>query len=193
MTNHSEKPAIVNLLYDKKTGRIVHKHTSYNVAKDEYGECGLKDLIELIQDDHITMNRVTDRDVKNLDVLILNEIPAESLSDLMVDVKTKQIIKRPKIKLSTDKREIAGDGKDSTIIHIEIVDEDDKLMRGFSGTIQVSTSRGKLSAPKGLVEINDGKGTIELTSINETVSRVEVTAQSFADVCRKGVIELQFV
>lgn len=187
-----ETSAIVHFVYDKKTGSIVHKHTSFNVEKNIYTECKPAEVIDIIKTDSLTMNRVTDQNPKNLDVLIVKDAPAASCNDLIVDVKNKKLLNRPRIRLSTDKRELAGDGNDSTVIKVEVVDHADKLMKDYSGTIKITTSRGKLSVKKGLVTLKEGRGEVLLTSTKDTVSRVKINAQCVKHACSRSNLEIEF-
>jgi len=193
MFDKPKNAAVVHLVYDKKNGRIVQKHTSFDIEKDAYCKCDLKEIIDLIRNDSITLQRVTNQDPGNLDVIIVKDFPLVSSADLIVDVKNKRIIKRPRIKLSANKYEIVGDGQDSTLLEVEILDDKGKILKKYSGNIKVTTSRGRLSAKKGLIKVEGGKGNITLTSANETVDRVQITAQCLEGKCIKGCLDLEFI
>lgn len=110
-----------------------------------------------------------------------------------VDVKSKKLVERPRIQLSSEKTELEGDGKDSMQIKIEIIDGKGKKVADFNGTIKISTNRGKLSERGGIVKMNNGVGKIYLTASNETFDRVNVMAESLDGFCGKGQLGLEFV
>ncbi len=196
MAKKEESPIITYVVYDNKTGRIVHIHRSFDVKKEIYCECDLKEVMNLTSMDDFVMSKVTNNDPKHLDVIMTRELPesfSPGISGFLVDIKTKKVIEKPKIQLSSEKTELTGDGKDKSELEIKVVDTDGQVVDSYNGTIKVSTNRGKLSTKRGLVKMKKGMGKTTLTSVNETVDRVKVTAQCLDGKCRKSGLELEFV
>jgi len=190
-----ESSIITYVVFDTKTGKIVHKHSCFDLEKEAYSECDPDEVMKLTAADPFTLSKVTDSDPDNLDILMTRELP-EGFSrgiGYLVDIDSRKIIIKPKIKLSAEKKVLSGDGKDETVIEISIVNQDGRVVGSFNGTIKVSTTRGKLSAKGGLVEVRKGKGNITLTSVNETVDRVKVSAQSLEGKSLRDEIVLEFV
>ena len=196
MKKKKEFPIITHIVYDRKTGRIVHKHRSFDIDKRAYKECRPQEVKNLTSTDLFTLSKVTDNDPKNLAVLITRELPEilpKGISGFIVDTKSKKIIEKPKIMLSAEKKELEGDGKDSSIIALKVIDNKGKLLKGFNSTIKVATSRGKLSTKGGVVEIKKGVGKITLTSVNETVDRVKISAQCLKGRCQRAGLDFEFI
>jgi hypothetical protein len=196
MTKIEKSPEITYLVYDKKTGRIVHRHRSFHIETEAYCECDPQEVKNLTSMDNFAMSKITDHDPKNLDVIMIRNLPegfSPGISGFIVDTRSKKVLEKPKIKLSSENIKLEGDGKDSTVIEIKVVDEKGQAMKGYHGTVKVSTSRGKLSAKEGLVKIENGIGHITLISANETVDRVKITAQCPDGKCLKGGLDFEFV
>ena len=68
-----------------------------------------------------------------------------------------------------------------------------KIFHPYNGAVKVTTTRGKLSARGGQVEIKKGVGQVILTSVNETVNRVAVTARCLEGNCISSDLELEFM
>lgn len=187
---------ITYVVYDKKTGRIVHKHRSFDIEKEAYCECDSEEVKNLASMDDFAMSKVTNHDPKNLDVIMIRELPENfslGISGIYVDIKSRKVIEKPKIQLSSKKKELAGDGRDKSVIEIKVVNNKGKVVKSYNGTVKVSTSRGKLSTKGGLVEIKKGTGKTTLTSVNETIDRVKVTAKCLDGKCLKAGLDLEFV
>lgn len=196
MTKKEESSIITYVVYDKKIGRIVHTHRRFDVEKEAYCECDPQEVKNLTSKDYFVMSKVTDHDPVNLDVLTTTEIPesfSPGISGFFVDTQSKKIIEKPKTKLSSEKTELIGDGKDKSVIEIKVVNNKGQVVESYSGTIKVSTSRGKLSTKGGLVTMKKGVGSITLISANETVDRVKISAQCLEGKCTKGGLDLEFV
>jgi hypothetical protein len=184
---------IIHVIYDKITGRIVHKHTSFNVLNNSYEKCSLMEIVGSISGDDITMRRVTDHDPNNLELIILNYEPTLSLADLIVDLHNKKVVQKPRIKLASDKQELEGNGKDSTKLSVDIVDDNNTIITAYNDIIKITTSRGKLSERGGLVQIKEGKGQLTLLSVQETVDRVKIKAECLRGGCQTAQMELSFI
>ena len=189
-------PVITYLVFDKKSGAIVLSHQSFDAEKEEYCECSIEQVKTLVADDDIAMSKVTDGDPRNLEVFmtdIFSEHSSPGMSGFLVDVKTKKLVKKPKIELSSERKQLEGDGKDKSSVNIKIVDEKGEVVKGYNGKINVTTSRGKLSAKGGVVELKKGVGKITITSVNETVSQVKMFASSTDSRTIVGSIDFEFI
>jgi len=189
-------PVITYAVYDKKTGNIVHMHNSYDAEQDAYSECDPEEVKQLVTEDDFVMLNVTDSDPNNLEVIATNDIPEVlPLRDVgyNVDLKSKKVVEKPKLQLSTKKTQLEGDGKDQSKIDINVMDKRGKVFQGYNGEVKVTTSRGKLSARGGQVQIKKGVGQVGLTSVNETVNRVTVAARCLEGKCISAKLEFEFV
>jgi len=198
MQGENKEPTVITyVVYDKNTGRIVHTHRRFDVEKGIYSKCDPQTVKSLtVEDDFAAMSKVTDNQAENLDVIMTTDLPenfSPGISGLLVDLDSKAIVKKPKLTLKAEKMELDGDGEDSTPIEIKVLDDGGAIVENYNGAIKISTSRGKLSTKGGLVEMKNGVGRITLTSVNETVDRVQVTAQCLEDKCSKAGLNLAFV
>lgn len=196
MKMENETHVLTYIVYDKKNGAIILSHRSFDCDKEEYCKCSVEYVKTLAEEDDLVISRVTNNDPKNLDVLITDILPENNTpgtSDFLVDVKNKKIIEKPTIELTSKKIQLNGDGKDKSIVSINVVDKKGKTIKDFNGQIKVITSRGKLSAKAGIVELNNGVGEISITSVNETVSQVKVRASSTDDNVLAGGVNLEYV
>jgi hypothetical protein len=187
---------ITYVVYDKKTGRILHLHSSYNVAEDIYDECDPEEVKQLVTEDDLAMRSVTDSDPDNLEVLMAYDIPELYPSrdiGYTVDLERKTVVEKPMLQLSAEKTQLRGDGKDQARIEVRVVNKRGKVAEGYNGTVKVITSRGKLSASAGRVNVKRGVGSIELTSVNETVHRVNIRARCLDGKCISTSMNMEFV
>ena len=194
MQTNSPHQVIQYAGYDKTTGRIVHTHTRFSVQENRYVEIPIDELRRMFSNDGQVLGRVTNRDPNNLDYLKV-ELPesGRNFGPMMVDHAHRKLVPRSSLKLHTNKREIAGDGQDSADIEMSVVDPEGKVIESYAGAIKVTTSRGRLSARGGLVNLERGRARITLTSANETVSHVRVTATSVGHTFAATHIDLEFV
>lgn len=95
--------------------------------------------------------------------------------------------------ISVDKHELEGDGQDSAVIQIKVVDGHGETMQTFDGELLVETSRGRLSAKGGRIKAHRGVAHLKLTSVPETVNRVVVTVSDPAGNCKGGSVMLAFL
>jgi hypothetical protein len=180
--------------YDIKTGRIVHTHAQFNVKENRYVEVAVDELMASFSADPGIVAKLSDGDPSNLSFIRADGAQADGrLTSLMVDPASGRLVTRPRLAMSAQKKEIAGDGQDSVDIDISVVGEDGQVIEGASGTVKVTTTRGKLSARGGAVSMAGGRGTVTLTSSNETVSRVQVTAAGLDQLYASGHLDLEFV
>lgn len=187
---------ITYVVYDKVTGRIVHTHRRFDAVEEQYRECDPAEVKNLIVGDSFAMSKVTDGNPANLEVTVsraLGEGFSRGRSGLLFDLKTKAIIPKPRLVLTSDKATLNGDGKDQAKITLQVVDSKGQVEAGFQGQVKVSTSRGKLSTPGGVVQVTRGLANLTLTSVKETVSRVTLEAACLEGKCLKGWLELEFL
>jgi hypothetical protein len=181
--------------FDKKTGRILHVHGRFSVEHNQYVEIDIGEMREKLAKDKMILDRLTDRDAENLDIIRApEEGPSRALAYGMgiIDVNRKEIVGKPRLTLSAPKLELDGDGKDS--IKIEIEAETDGNSAGIvDEDIKVTTTRGKLSARGGIVRLVRGKATITLTSVGETAHKVRIAATAPSGHYRSGYLTVAFV
>jgi hypothetical protein len=197
MTNVSTnvRPEVWYVAFDKRTGRILHTHSRFSVEANRHVEVPEEDLRQMLANDASLLAGLTDQDLANLDILKVgphDAVPGSG-GQIMVDVAHRRIVPKPRLVLAADKREIVGDGYDSATIEIRAVDADGELLRTVEDRIKVTVTRGRLSVRGGLVDLDEGRATITLTSVNETVDNVRVGATSLTGACASGYLTLEFV
>jgi len=127
-------------------------------------------------------------DVKGVLPAFANEVPVKELayvlaelpdgvrtSALRVDARGR-VIPKHHLRLTSERAELEGDGKDSIEITIEAVDDNGKRVSDFDGEVQVTTTRGRLSERGGRVHLRKGAGHVRLTTTVETAVGIRVTA-----------------
>jgi hypothetical protein len=177
--------------FDKVTGRIVQLHTRFSVAEGRYVEVPIDELKTRFSKHEPIVQQLSDRNPNNLDFIKVES--GEIAGPMMVDVVRRKLVPQQALALSSDKSEIVGDGQDSANLDISVVDSGGNLMANTSGEVRVTTSRGKLSARGGIVSLVGGRATLTLTSANETVSRVRVTAASVDRSFVPANLDLEFL
>jgi hypothetical protein len=182
--------AMRQVIFDKKTGRILQTHGRYDVEKRKQAEIPEDELRKRIVKDRYLLDRVTDHDADNIGVLTAEIDP---LMRAVVDVRHQKIVPKPALRLQTDKRELAGDGKDNAEISISIVGPDGKVVADNKAKVKVTTTRGKLSERGGIVELKKGRGAITLTSVDETVASVVVRAAATDGSAASAQLVVEFV
>lgn len=196
MNDITKTAQIHYVAFDKKSGHILHTHSKVSAETGEYLDCDAEAIKAMVVQDQSIVESLTDKDVKNVDVLRVagTTNPLIGLrGGLLVDVKEKRLVQLPWLELTTAKSELLGDGQDETKIEIEAVSAAERPVLRVAGKVKVTTTRGRLSARGGVVDMVQGRATINLTSVNETVARVTVTAESLTGICGKGSLELEFV
>jgi hypothetical protein len=184
------QPVIRYVGYDTKTGRIVHTHSQLNVQDGRHADIPADELVAQFSADPVIVERVTDHDPANLAYIRADD--ALDGSQLMVDTASRRLVPQPRLVLSADKTELAGDGQDSARLSIQLVGGDGQPVGEADGLVKVRTTRGKLSARGGLVTLADGHGDITLTSANETVSQVRVTVTAVDQTYAPARLDLEF-
>lgn len=170
--------APVNVVYDKTTGEVLATHRSYSLGEGAFREVPPEEVLETYRDEHSVVSRVTGRNAQNLAVLNTTMSSLTSAAAPRVSARRQAVVSKAHIRLRTDRDTLEGDGQDSVNISIDMVDEDGQVMRDFQGEVKVTTSRGKLSARGGRVQVERGQGLVTLTSVRETVERVSVRASA---------------
>lgn len=193
-------PAIANdpgphyIVFDNKTGRILQTHSRFNIEAQKNVEIPMEELTATFRKDRYIIDRLTGRDEANLGVLVsTGDDPGPDSSRFKVDVEKHKLVLKPVLTVTAEKTEIAGDGEDSTKIEIQAVGEDGKPDRSLDDKLKVTTTRGKLSARGGIVEMRQGQASVTLTSVKETVDRVQVVVTSVEGTCGPGRLNLEFV
>lgn len=185
-------PTLRYVGYDTKTGKIVQTHSRFSVAENRYVEIPANELKSRFSQDPLIVAQLTGQDPKNLDF-----IPVESSSahagPMMVDPAQRKLIARPVLRLMAKKSQLTGDGTDSTEIEIATVDAHGKPHSHGSGKVKVSTSRGKLSARGGIVELDKGHAKLTLTSVPETVERVQLVVTALDQPYLSGRLDIEFI
>lgn len=196
----------VVVIYDKTTGRIFQRHGETRIVEDKahapeqptsakgHGapvptRFELAAVLEKVGDKRL-LGLVTGGDRANLALLEVD--PGADLQGAMVDLESQRIVPQPALHVTSDKTELDGDGQAVARIRVEARDAGG-TRSDFSGEVKVTTTRGRLSARGGLVELKAGVAELTLTSANETVARVEVRASCAIAPCAPGRLVLEFV
>lgn len=182
----------IAVVYDRISGRILKIHRSEAVEGVKGVKPKLDGLLKDAKSDAFTLRMATKGDGKNLAVM---EIPVDGPDPAgkMVDVGADKLVPKYQIQLAAAKSELEGDGKDSTVIEINVVDVKGKRVTGFNAEVEIRASRGKLSERGGRLQLAGGRGKIKLTSVAETAVGVTVAAQSLGPPCESTAIELAFM
>jgi hypothetical protein len=187
-------PRIYYVAFDKQTGHILGMHSRFSIDVKGHVRMNHDELTKLFSGDTSIVSDLTDQDAANLDILEISDGTSTAKSGpLMVDVAHRMIVAQPLLTLLVDRTELRGDGADSITIKLEVRAHNGHVLRSFHGPVKVTTTRGRLSARGGLVEIRNGVGSITLTSVAETVSRVLVQARAVNALCGAGSLTLEFV
>jgi hypothetical protein len=180
--------------YDKPTGRIIHTHSRFSVAENRYVEIPIAELNARFSKHDFIVGRLSNRDPNNLDFIKIESSGAgHPIGPMMVDSVQRKLIPKSCLTLSTNKSEIAGDGKDSAEILVSVVDSQGKVVDSASGAIKIATTRGRLSTRGGVVNLVNGRATTTLTSANETVNKVRVSVASLDGPYTPAHVDLEFV
>jgi hypothetical protein len=180
--------------YDKTTGRIVHTHSRFSVAENRHVEIPMEELKARFSKDKWVVSRLSSQDPNNLDFIQIGSAEVQAATvPMMVDHAQRKLVPQPSLKVHSHKHVIAGDGKDSAEIEISVVDRHGKVIESSAGEIKVITGRGRLSARGGLVRLEQGRARLSLTSANETVDKVRVTAKSVSGAFVSGHLDFEFV
>jgi hypothetical protein len=186
---------LLYVVYDAQTGRVVHTHSRFSVERDRDVEVDEAEVLAITREDDLALEKTTDRDTKNLAVLTVREPAATAVlrAGALVDVAQKRLVAKPSLQLTAEKTRLEGNGSDSTSIQIAVVDPNGRPVARYTGSVKVATSRGKLSARGGIVDVRRGRGEITLTSVAETVDKVTVTATATDGRAQRADLDLEFL
>ena len=182
-------PEPAQLVYSRATGQVLGRYRVFDVESGAYREAGGDEALALFGDRN-TMARVTG--TEDLAVLTVNLEPGARLSDLRVSTAEGTVESRPRILLRAERDAIEGNGEDSVELTVDIVDEQDTVVRDFGGEIKVTTTHGKLSERAGLVRAKAGRARLTLTSTRETIDQVRVRATAPDGTAQAAEITLSF-
>lgn len=195
-------PAEIYVIYDKRTGKIVHVHQVYKIeqpqeaAPDEQ-KTQIESLMAIVTEDRLTMRSMAGVSAENLGVLVVTDQDQKAapfaLATQLVDPKSGKLVPKPQIKLVADRTKLLGNGEDSVDINISIVNENGVVDKSNETEVKVMSSRGKLSTEGGIVKLKHGLGKIQLKSVAETASEVQVTARCVNGRCVEGQLTLEFL
>ncbi len=181
------------VLYDKKSGIIIHRHQETSIdKKKKLPKYSVSEFIERFNDQSSVTEMLTNQDIANAGLIRIDN-PDDQPQNALVDVKKKTLIDKPSFRLTASKQEIEGDGKDRTTIKVEVVDQKGRAAKTFNGQAKVITSRGKLSTKGGLIGIKNGKGKIDLVSVNETVASVRILVRALDGRASPGRVTVEFL
>jgi hypothetical protein len=169
---------ITHVVYDKTTGRILGTLRHYDMVSGEYGHYDPDKVLELFASDKAVLAKITDGDVSNLAMTATALPTAAKISEMRFSAQRQTLVPRQRLRLRSDREVLEGDGEDSLTIFIDVVDEDGRIQRDYQSEVHVTTTRGKLDAKGGRVAIENGRGKVVLTSVRETVDRVQVKART---------------
>jgi hypothetical protein len=180
--------------FDTKTGQIIHTHTRFSVPENRYVEVPVEELKTRFAHEPFVLSKLSDQDPKNLDFIAVETSDADlDRAPLMVDPTKRKLVPRPSLRLTAKKSQLTGDGQDSTEIEVSALDGHGKHQSSAKGKIKVSTTRGKLSARGGIVDLKGGRATITLTSVGETVNNVRLVATALDHPYTSGQLDVEFV
>ena len=179
---YSNQPAgdekVTHVVYDKTTGRIVGTLRHYDMLSGKETDYDTDKVLELFSGDQAVLSKVTNGDVSNLAVMTTSLPATSNVNSLRFSDKRQSLVPRQRLRLRTDREVLEGDGNDSVTIYIDVVDEDGRIQRDYQSEVHVTTTRGKLSTKGGRVKVEAGQGNVVLTSVRETVDRVQVKART---------------
>jgi hypothetical protein len=168
----SEGQDVSYIVYDKVTGLPIGRHQRFDAIANQLVEADEAEIIALYAADEGTMQRVTDADAANLAV-IKASLP-EAQARLKMRVTKNRLVEQQKLVMFSDKDELEGDGKDQATLTIMLQNEKGKVVSKADNILLVTTTRGKLSARGGEIALENGRITLMLTSVPETVQVVTV-------------------
>lgn len=181
------------VVFDKNTGRIVHRQSRYDVEAGTHVEIPAEEVLALAREAAGLDPGGGDKAGADLAVLELADVAEGATVQMRVNVPNKDLVRRPTLVVTPERRELEGDGSDTITVRITAADAQGRPVKDFGGPVRVTTTRGKLSARGGRLDLKDGAGEIRLTSVNETVGRVRIAARCAGGICVGGEAEVEFV
>ena len=124
----------------------------FSVQQDRYVEIPTEELKARFSKNAEIVAKLSNRDPHNLEYIQLDPGSAtKRQGPMMVDPVHGKLVAKPRLALSADKLQLAGDGQDTARIEISVLDESGNAMSGASG-IAAELSR----AARGLPELPRG-------------------------------------
>ena len=182
---------VTYIVYDKVTGIPVGRHRQFDLVENRMVEADEADILALYGADESALRRVTDADAANLAVL-KTSLP-DTQTNLKMRVSKNRLVEQPKLILYSDRDELEGDGEDSATLTIMLQNDKGKVVSKASNDVLVTTTRGKLSARGGLVTLKNGRATLTLKSVPETVQAVTVRCELVDGGAEPAEIRLAFM
>jgi len=179
------------VIYDKATGTAIGLHRHYDVETDAYVEANEEEVLRSFASDSCTLERVTDHSPNNL-VVFRGTLPYHQPIKGM-RVSRNRLVQQPKLVMYCDQDELEGNGIDTATLTIMLQDARGRAMTNSAAEVLVTTTRGKLSARGGRVALQNGRATLTLQSVPETVQRVRVRCQLVDDSAEPVGIQVAFV
>jgi hypothetical protein len=181
------------VVFDQATGAVVG---TYSYLSAETGKFYDQKPAEVLA--HFDMGRTAKGSKRaagpTLGVLEVDEgVVGVNTAGVRVDPKAKRLVPKSRLRLSADRTALTGNGEDSVAITVTAVDAQEKPDAHFAGEVRVSTTHGRLSERGGRVTLRKGVAQITLTSTNETIARVTVTARDEQRLVASGVLDLEFL
>jgi hypothetical protein len=178
--------------YDAPTGRVVHTHSQFSVRENRYVEIPVDQLKARFSGDPAIVAQLSGGDPGNLDY-VQAETGDRLDGPLMVDRASRRLAPPPRLTLSADRTELTGDGQDSVDLHIAVAGPDGQVAADAAGPVRVETTRGKLSARGGLVDLSAGRAVVTLTTVSETVRQVVVRVSAESQPYVAAQLNLEFL
>lgn len=175
------------LLFERSTGRIVGTHSLYDAGQRSYSHRPLEEVRAIFA------GSVPARTAEIFEILEQDVPHGLDVGSHYIDVKARKLVPKAQLNLKPERTQLQGDGKDTIELQITVVDHEGKALGSFSGELQVSTTRGKLSAPGGRVKASKGRASIKLTSAVETVDKVSITVRDPNGRCAQGFTTVEFL
>lgn len=194
VSSASGERSLSYVVYDKPTGRIVHTHivTLVDGAPKQQAVSAAQ-ILEGAGVVEEAKARLTNADLDQAAVLAVEFSDPAALIGKRVDPGTQTILDLPRLTITPAEAAIEGDGGATVELAIAVVDASDEPVGSYSGEVKVVTERGRLSARGGMVALENGKGSITLTSVAETVARVRIVVHATDGAAAPGTATVEFL
>jgi hypothetical protein len=170
-------------VFERDSGRVVATVRKLDVASGELVSASEDEVLGLVGGD---------ADSAKLGVVTVEADSAAS-APVRVEPERGEVVVPPRLRLEVDRDELEGNGEDTAEISVDVVDEGGTRVTGQGGAVHVSTTRGRLSARGGDIGLENGRGSLTLTSVRETVDAVTVRATATDGSLLPGEVVLRFV
>jgi len=175
------------IVFDRSTGAVIGTHLVYDARTRTYVEHAPENVLEIF---HGSMKGRTSDQIGVSEISLPR---GRDVSGYFFDVKAKKLVPRLRLDVKPERTQLQGDGKDTIQIQIGVLGDGGKVADDFNGELRVTTTRGRLSASGGQIKATQGRGSIKLTSVAETVDRVWLTVRDLAGRCARGKAVVEFV